>query len=167
MKKHLFLSFVILIGLQIETTAQEEIVKNYSGIESLDIEGGSLEVSYHGSPDKTDIELSAYLGPEKEQEKELVFVTVGNVLKVAYKPQQKSNNNYRGPKKYVKITGPENMVLEIKNSSGKITVENVNSKSTSLSISSGHIQASGIEGDLILKGSSGNIQVNNIAGSVS
>jgi len=166
MKKQLLLSLMILLWIQMEAPAQDEMVKSYSGIESVTIEGGSLEVTYQGSPDKTDIEINAYLGPEKEQEKELVFVTMGNVLKVAYKPQQRSHNNYRGPKRYVRITGPEDMELEVKNSSGKIVVENVNSERTFLTISSGHVTASGIGGDLVLKGSSGNIEVKDVAGSV-
>jgi len=167
MKKQLFFSFIVLLWIQMEAPAQDVIVKNYPGIESLDIEGGPLEVSYQGNPAKTDIEVTAFLGPEKDQEKELVFITVGNVLKLAYKPEQKSINNYRGPKKYIQITGPENMVLEIKNSSGQIKVDHVTADKTRLSISSGHISASDIGGNLILRGSSGNIQVNHITGSVS
>lgn len=165
MKKLLILCMVALIGLPLISFAQNEITKQYSGIESLDIEGGSLEVIYTGSADQDDIDIIAFLGPEEEREKDLVFVTMGNVLKVAYNPGQKFNN-YNGPKRYVKISGPENMVLEVKNSSGQIVVDKISGEKTQLMVSSGQIKASNIDGDLILKGSSGNIQAKDVSGSV-
>jgi lia operon protein LiaG len=166
MKKHLILCLVALIGLPLASFAQNEITKQYSGIESLDIEGGSLEVTYTGSADREDINITAFLGQEAEREKDLVFVKVGNVLKIAYNPAKKFVN-YNDPKRYVQIMGPQNMVLEVKNSSGQIAVDNVSAEKTHLSVSSGQIKASHIKGDLVLKGSSGNIQAEDVSGSVS
>jgi lia operon protein LiaG len=165
MKKHLILCWVALMGLPLISFAQNEITKQYSGIESLDIEGGSLEVTYTGITGQKDVDIIAFLGPEEDREKDLVFVTMDNVLKIAYNPSKKFNN-YNGPKRYVKITGPENIVLEVKNSSGQIVVDRVNGENTQLTVSSGQIKASNIGGDLILKGSSGNIQAKGVSGSV-
>lgn len=159
------LCLVALMGLPLISFAQNEITKQYSGIGSLDIQGGPLEVSYTGNGDQKDIDIIAFLGQEEEREKDLVFVTVGDVLKVAYNPNRKFDN-YNGPKRYVKITGPENMVLEVKNSSGQILVDKVNGEKTHLSVSSGQIKASHIKGELVLKGTSGNIQANEVSGSV-
>lgn len=165
MKKQFILALVALMWVQATSYAQQEVIKHYSGIENLDIEGGALEVSYTGNPGQTDLDITAFLGDGEEREKDLVFVTVGDVLKIAYQPSKKFNN-YRGPKRYVKITGPEHMALEVKNSSGRIIVDKVSADKTRLSVSSGQIKASGIKGDLVLKGSSGNIQVKDISGSV-
>lgn len=165
MKKQLILALVTFMWVQTNLHAQKEIIKNYSGIESLDIEGGSLEVSYTGNANQTDIDITAFLGSEEDREKDLVFVTVGNVLKIAHQPHKKSNN-YNGPKRYLKITGPENMALKIKNSSGQILVDQVSAEKTLLSVSSGQVKASQIGGDLILKASSGSIQAQEISGSV-
>lgn len=165
MKKYLLLCCMALMGLSLTSPAQQEITKEYSGIASLDVQGGSLMVSYTGVANQEDIEIVAFMGTEQGREKDLVFVTVGNVLKVAYKPS-KSLDNYNGPQRYVKITGPENMELEVSNSSGQIAVDRVSSKKTRLAVSSGQIKASNIKGDLALKGSSGNIQAKNVSGSV-
>ena len=146
MKKLLILCLVASIGIPLMSSAQQEIAKHYSGIESLDIHGGPLEVSYTGLANQKDIDIIAFLGEEEEREKELFFVRVGDVLKVAYNPSRKFAN-YDGPKRYVKIIGPENMVLEVKNSSGQIVVDNVRGEKTRLSVSSGQIKASNIKGD--------------------
>lgn len=156
---------IALVGVPLISIAQNEISKQYSGIASLDIQGGPLQVSYTGSATQEDIDVIAFLGEEEEREKDLVFVTVGDVLKVAYNPNRKFDN-YNGPKRYLKISGPENMVLEVKNSSGQIFVDKVSGEKTQLSVSSGQIKASQIKGDLILKGSSGNIQAKEVFGSV-
>lgn len=166
MKKYLAFCCMALVGLPLMSFAQNEINKQYEGIESLDIQGGPLEVSYTGNPDQKDIAITAFLGEEQEREKDLVFVTMGSVLKVAYSPGKKFDN-YNGPKRYVRITGPENVVLEIKNSSGQIVVDKVSGENTQLSVSSGQIKASNINGDLTLKGSSGNILAKKVSGSVS
>lgn len=165
MKKFIVLYWVALIGLPLISSAQNSVTKQYAGIESLEIEGGSLEVTYTGKADQTDIDITAFLGSEEEREKDLVFVTMGNVLKIAYHPNKKFNH-YDGPKRYVRISGPENIKLQVKNSSGQVTVDQVSSDETQLTVSSGQINASNIHGDLILKGSSGNIQAKGVAGSV-
>lgn len=165
MKRHFLLCCVALIGLPLMALAQNEISKQYTGIQHLEVQGGPLEVSYSGFADQKDITITAFLGEEQEREKDVVFVTMGNVLKVAYSPSKRFDN-YNGPKRYVKITGPEEVVLEIKNSSGQIVVDKVRGENTRLVVSSGQIKASNIEGDLTLQGSSGNIQAKNVTGSV-
>lgn len=169
MKKHLCILMLALLALNVnqeKVQAQTTLEKNFSGIERLEIQGGSLEVSYTGS-DRTDIDLTAYLGDEEGNENDLVFITMDNTLKIAYKRQnRKSDWNNRSPKRYIRISGPENIELGISNSSGKVIVDNVQAEKTRLSTSSGLIQASGIGGDLVLKGSSGKIEAKDIAGDV-
>ena len=165
MKKYITLCWVVLMGLPLIASAQNIITKQYAGIESLEIEGGALEVTYTGKTGHKDVDITAFLGPEEERERDLVFVTMGNVLKIAYKSNKKFNH-YNGPKRYVQISGPENIKLQVKNSSGQVIVDQVSSEETQLMVSSGQIKASNITGDLILKGSSGNIQASEISGSV-
>lgn len=169
MKKNLNFLLLSLIGALLtpfSIKAQAAFDKQFSGIERLEIQGGSLEVSYEGS-DVENITLTAYLGPEEDSNKDLVFVTLGNTLKVAYQPQSKQERNFGGDqKRYVRFKGPVEMELLIRNSSGSVKVERIKSKETHLTVSSGSVRASIIEGDLYLKGTSGSFDVREIAGSV-
>ena len=169
MKRNLNFLLLPLIGAvlaPISIMAQTSFEKQFSGIERMEIQGGALEVSYEGS-DTENITLTAYLGPEEDSNQDLVFVTLGNTLKVAYQPQDKRQRDFGGDqKRYVSIKGPVDMELQIKNSSGSVKVERINSKETHLTVSSGSVQASRIEGDLYLKGSSGSFDIKEITGSV-
>ena len=159
------LALLALIVNPEKVRAQTILEKQFSGIEKLEIQGGSLEVSYMGS-DRTDIDLTAYLGDEEGDENDLVFITMDNTLKIAYKRQNRKSNWNRDPKRYIRISGPEKIQLNISNSSGKVIVDHVQAERTSLSISSGVIQATGIDGDLVLKGSSGKMEAKDVAGDV-
>jgi len=162
----ILLSFIAAMLSPISIFSQTSFEKQFSGIETMEIQGGSLEVSYVGSG-TDNISLTAYLGPDEDSENDLVFVTLGNTLKVAYQPQHKRDRNFGGgQKRYVRIKGPVDMELQIINSSGSVKVVKVNSKETHLTVSSGSVEASMIEGDLYLRGSSGSFDVKEIAGSV-
>lgn len=146
--------------------AQTTLEKTFSGIEKLEIQGGALEVSYQGS-DRADVDVTAYMGDEEGDENDLVFITMDNTLKIAYKRQnRRSGWNNNTPKRYIRILGPKNIRLDISNASGKVMVDNVQTEKTRLSVSSGHIQASGIVGDLVLEGSSGKIEAKHVTGDV-
>jgi len=146
--------------------AQSKIEKTFENISKLEIKGGSIEISYEGSPGKSTIEVLADLGDEEDAGKNLVFVTIGNTLKISCQTPANHWKGHNKGKKYVRITGPESIKLIANNSSGKMHLKNIKSDLTELRASSGILEAENITGDLHLLGSSGKIAVSNIRGSV-
>ncbi|UCS95678.1 DUF4097 domain-containing protein [Echinicola marina] len=144
--------------------AQSKIEKSFDHIEKLEIQGGSISLSYEGNPSQSSIEVTADLGDDQNADKNLIFVTVGNTLKISYQNTGNWNNNHN--KRYIHITGPEVIVLKAVNSSGKMHIKGVASELTMLTASSGIIQVEDISGNLKLAGSSGKIEAYNVEGDV-
>jgi len=139
--------------------------KNYSNIKAIEVNGGWLEVSYQGGSG-SEVSVDAYLESTNEDQ-DIIFVTIGEVLKISY--EHGSNNSSWGNNKnkgYIKITGPKNMDLDMKNSSGTIFANEVIGDETNLRVSSGKVTASNITGDLQIKASSGSLQIDQISGDV-
>lgn len=138
--------------------------KSYPGIKRIEVDGGWLNVTYKGGTD-TQVNVEAYL-ESNDDDQDIIFVTIGDVLKITHERQQ---NNYTWNSKnkgYVTISGPENMELDLKGSSGNITVDKVSSESTSVRVSSGNVTASNVKGNLTIKATSGNLNVTGVEGNV-
>ncbi|MBD8488124.1 DUF4097 family beta strand repeat protein [Echinicola sp. CAU 1574] len=145
---------------------QSKIQKSFENISKLEIQGGSIEISYEGNSSQSDIQVEADMGSTENADKNLIFITVGNTLKISYQtPSNSWKSNDRG-KKYVHISGPKNIELSASNSSGKLHVKGVSSPSIDLKASSGMILVEDIEGELNLAGSSGKVEARNISGEV-
>ncbi|MEN2281490.1 DUF4097 family beta strand repeat-containing protein [Algoriphagus sp. SE2] len=151
-----------------ESVAQNVIVdtnKTYSNISKIEVSGGWLNVSYDGGSG-SDVKVEAYLESNNEDQ-DIIFVTIGDVLKISY--ERKSNSSSWGNnrnKGFIKINGPIMMALDIKNSSGTISVDGVSNDETNLRVSSGKVSASNIKGDLNVKASSGSLSIDEIDGDV-
>ncbi|WBL41702.1 DUF4097 family beta strand repeat-containing protein [Algoriphagus halophytocola] len=148
--------------------AQEVIVdtqKSYSNISAIEVSGGWLDVSYTGGS-SSEVNVDAYL-ESNDEEQDIIFVTVGDVLKISYERSSRNsswgNNRNKG---YIKITGPKEIALSLKNSSGTVDVDGVSNEETNLRVSSGKVNAQNIMGDLRVKASSGSLNLNNISGDV-
>jgi len=151
-----------------ESMAQNVIVdtnKTYSNISKIEVSGGWLSVSYDGGSG-SDVKVQAYLESNNEDQ-DIIFVTVGDVLKISHERKSNSsswsNNRNKG---FIKINGPMAMNLDIKNSSGTISVDGVTNDETNLRVSSGKVTASNIIGDLNVKASSGSLILDEIDGNV-
>ncbi len=170
MKKLFKISPVLVAMLFFATVSfsQNVIVdtnKSYSNISKIEVSGGWLNVSYDGGSG-ADVKVQAYLESNNEDQ-DIIFVTVGDVLKISY--ERKSNSSSWGTnrnKGFIKITGPMAMILDIKNSSGTISVDGVTNDETNLRVSSGKVSASNIKGDLNVKASSGSLLLDEIDGNV-
>lgn len=168
MKNLLKITPLLALFLFIGTLSQAQNIlvdvdKDYPGIKTIEVSGGWLDVSYTGGADVVHVEAFLQSNDEKQ---DIVFVTLGDVLKISY--ERKSGNfswNDR-TKGYIKITGPEEIKIQIKNSSGSLSVQNVAQNLTKLSVSSGKITAQNISGDLDVRATSGNIDVEQVNGSV-
>lgn len=170
MKKLFKLSSLALAMMLISVVsfAQKVLVdtnKSYQNITAVEVSGGWLDVSYMGGSD-ADVKVEAFLESTNEDQ-DIIFVTLGNVLKISY--EQSSRNSSWGNtrnKGYIKITGPMNIDLDMKNSSGTLTVDKVVGDKTNLRVSSGKISATNISGDLAIKASSGSLYIDKVSGDV-
>lgn len=169
MKKsiHLLLSFCLLLVTSSLALAQNVLVdtqKSYSNIKTIEVNGGWLDVSYQGGSSST-VDVEAYLA-SNDTDQDIVFVTVGDVLKISLERKQ---NNYSWNSKnkgYIRITGPEAMNVKFKNSSGTLSADNISAQETLLQVSSGRVTASQIEGNLLIGATSGSLEVNGVTGDV-
>ncbi|UJP64663.1 DUF4097 domain-containing protein [Mongoliitalea daihaiensis] len=141
-----------------------DIQKQFSNIEKVEVSGGALEVEYTGG-EFAEVQVNAFL-ESNNYNQDIVFVSVGNVLKISHKVDQGNWGNNR-TKGYIRITGPREMIVEMSGGSGSIKVENINSEVTRLSVSSGSIKAKMIQGDLLATASSGSITLEKIDGNIS
>tara|TARA_R110002124_G_scaffold287330_3_gene473090 strand:- start:4578 stop:5498 length:921 start_codon:yes stop_codon:yes gene_type:complete len=161
--KHYFLLVALLfIGIG-SSQSQQLINKTFNGIQKLEIKSGSIEIQYEGNENRDYIDLEAFLGQEENADKDLVMITVGNTLKIAYNG---SSNGHQKNKKYIKISGPSEMQLAVQSSSGSLRINGVSATSHQLEASSGQVKVSNIKGNLLLKASSGNLQLSHLTGNL-
>lgn len=161
---------LFLFGMVFTAKAQMktlvDVNKSYTGINRIEVNGGALEIEYEGSPSLEEINIDAFL-ESNNHEQDIIFVTVGEVLKISHKVNN-SNSGWRNmrTKGHIKIRGPRDMELEMRGGSGKILVDNVTAENTGLTVGSGTIVARNISGNLAAKAGSGNITLKNIKGDV-
>ncbi len=158
----------LLAMIAVSAFAQDvlvDVTKSYPGISRVEVEGGWLDVNYEGGSG-SDVDVEAYL-KSNDDDQDILFVTVGDVLKIQYKRDKRNSYSWNNKNEgYINITGPHDIEVYVKNSSGKIAVSKVNSDHTKLSVSSGKISALDIGGDLTIKATSGNLKVSGVDGDV-
>jgi len=169
MKNYTYASLFALLLLASTTwaTAQNVVVnttKKYPNITQIEVESGWLDVSYVGGS-STEVAVEAYLA-SNVTDQDIVFVTVGDVLKISYKHGTGKYNWNSKNKGYLKITGPVALALQVRGNSGEISIQNLESKLTTLQLTSGNVAATQIKGDLTLTATSGNLIANAITGNV-
>ncbi|WP_375583774.1 DUF4097 family beta strand repeat-containing protein [Cyclobacterium xiamenense] len=157
-----FVYLLLLLCCSQAVYSQDLIQKTFSGIQKLELNAGSIEVSYQGQEDLETIQLEAFLGSNENSDKTLLMVTVGNTLKIAYEPPRE----YGHQKKFIRLKGPASIELDFVNGSGSLSVAGVRAEHTRLRVGSGQIQAREISGEVWAKGSSGTIRLESIHGDV-
>jgi hypothetical protein len=158
---------LILLCIATISNAQNVIVdakKSYSNIKTVEVNGGWLDVTYEGGSG-TEVNVEAYL-ESNETNQDIVFVTLGDVLKISYERNSNNSSWNNKSKGYLKITGPKAVALQLRNSSGSLMVDNVANEETILKVSSGRISASGIDGNLDIQATSGSLKVDRVSGNV-
>lgn len=168
MKKIPYLCFVALsVPLLLFSNfsyGQEVIEKTFSGIDILEMEIAGVDVLYTGIPGEREIKLSAMFGKNEDASRSFFMVTAGNTLKVSYKNQNKPPLSQE--KRFIRLEGPEDLKISIRNTSGLVGVSQVSADETILSVSSGKISAQQVKGNLFLKANSGKIEARNIEGNL-
>lgn len=158
---------LVLLLLSMTTFAQNVLVdtkKTYPGIKKIEVDSGWLTVTYSGGSSSA-VNVEAYLESNDNQQ-DIIFVTIGDVLKITHSRKQNNYNWNSKNKGYINISGPEIIALDLKGSSGNITVENVKNENTSLRVSSGNLKATNLEGNLTIRATSGNLNVSDVDGNV-
>ena len=169
MKNYTRLGLVALLLLASTTwvAAQNVLVnttKKYNNIKQIEVESGWLDVSYQGG-EGTEVSVEAYL-ESNIADQDIVFVTLGDLLKVSYKRSGEKYNWNGKNKGYIKITGPVALTLEVSGTSGNISIQNLESELTTLQLTSGNVAATQIKGNLTLTATSGTLQAKEIDGDV-
>lgn len=163
-KLALTLALILLAGVSFAQNVLVDAKKNYPNIKKIEVDGGWLEVSYQGGSGSA-VEVEAYL-ESNDTDQDIIFVTIGDVLKITHERKQNNYNWNTKNKGYIKITGPASIALDLKSGSGSMKVANVSNESTSLKVSSGSISASEIKGDLSIRASSGSLKIDGVQGNV-
>ncbi|MGY6521221.1 MAG: DUF4097 family beta strand repeat-containing protein [Mongoliitalea sp.] len=157
-----FLSIITTGFGQVKTLV--DVQKTFNNIQKVEVSGGALEIEYIGGQ-STAVKVDAFL-ESNNYNQDIVFVSVGNVLKISHKMESSNWNNNR-TKGYIRITGPNDMIVEMSGGSGSIKAENINSDETRLNVSSGSIKAKNIQGNLLATASSGSISLEKVNGNIS
>ncbi|WP_373397254.1 DUF4097 family beta strand repeat-containing protein [Algoriphagus halophilus] len=160
----LLIAFLLFATVGFAQKVLVDANKSYSNISKIEVSGGWLDVSYDGGSG-ADVKVEAYL-ESNDEDQDIIFVTVGDVLKISYERSNNSSWGNNRNKGFIKINGPMAMALDIKNSSGTISVDGVTNDETILRVSSGKVSASNINGDLRVKASSGSLYIDEIDGDV-
>ena len=158
------LALILLAGVSFAQNVLVDAKKNYPNIKKIEVDGGWLEVSYQGGSGSA-VDVEAYL-ESNDTDQDIIFVTIGDVLKITHERKQNNYNWNTKNKGHIRISGPASIVLDLKSSSGSMTVDNVTNETTNLRVSSGRISASEIKGDLTIKASSGSLKVDGVEGNV-
>jgi lia operon protein LiaG len=164
-KSSLALAFMVLSMAAFAQNVLVDTKKSYPGIKKIEVESGWLTVTYKGGSN-SEVSLEAYL-ESNNSDQDIVFVTVGDVLKITHTRKENNYNWNSKNKGYINITGPEAIALDLRGSSGNISVENVKNENTYLKVSSGKLTATNIAGNLSMRASSGNLTVTNLEGNIS
>ena len=160
----LSLSLLLLASVSFAQNILVDTNKTYANITAIEVSGGWLDVTYDGGSG-SEVTVEAFL-QSNESNQDIVFVTLGNVLKISY---ERSNGSYSWNSKnkgYIKITGPKEISLQLRNSSGSMLVNHVNNEQTSLKVSSGKINAHDIIGNLDIQATSGSLKIDEVKGDV-
>jgi lia operon protein LiaG len=166
--------FQIIVGMFVlmvssESIAQRQVLidtkRDFSGIQRIEASSGMLEMEYLGDPNKQDVSVDVYLESTNTNQ-DVVFVAVGDVLKITYQQNNSGSNSWKGSqtKGYIKISGPEQMLLELSAGSGTIKVDQVIAAQTKLRVASGSMDVSNVTGALDAKASSGRISIRGLNG---
>lgn len=169
MKNHNKTSLLIFLLLASASWASAQNIlvnttKSYSNIKKVEVESGWLDVDYTGSS-ATEVSVEAYLA-SNFSDQDIVFLTVGDVLKISHKKSSAKYTWNSKNKGYINITGPKSMELSIKGSSGKISLTNLEGKETTLQLTSGTVSSAQIKGNLKLISTSGTLRASEIEGNV-
>lgn len=165
----LFLPFLFLVGCNsLPLYPISDIEEEFEGIREIVVNGGVLEISYKGGSESDKVYLNAFVEANDETLDGVTYSRSGDQLIVDFESDFDMSfffgNRVKG---FISLTGPEDMALNMTNSSGKLEVSHVKNEQVSLKISSGKMEGSHIHSpNLKVKASSGMVDLESIEGNL-
>ncbi|HSI76043.1 MAG TPA: DUF4097 family beta strand repeat-containing protein [Lunatimonas sp.] len=141
-----------------------EINEEFSGIEKIEVDGGFLEVEYIGESGMQDVSMDAVLRSNSDKRYEIIYNVDGETLKIEIKTSKGISGNLKGEGQIL-LKGPRNILLDLESGSGKLSVQNVVSTETNMTVASGSIFANNISAtNIFLSSSSGSVKAEDLTG---
>jgi len=174
-KSLLVLLFFGLVVLHSSCESQGPLVsreseESFEGIKEIEVNGKYLEVFYEGIENASKVTLNSYLKVPENSDLDLKFRKSGSklIVEVTGNAVQLNFFNFNGGDNgFISLTGPEDIKLNIANSSGSIDVKYVKHDHIDLQVNSGYINALALNvKDINLKASSGSIKAEGLVGDV-
>ncbi|WP_158856092.1 DUF4097 family beta strand repeat-containing protein [Lunatibacter salilacus] len=141
-----------------------EINEEFSGIKKIEVDGGFLEVEYIGESGMQDVSMDAVLRSNSDKRYEIIYNVDGETLKIEVKTSKGISGNLKG-EGTILLKGPRNILLDLESGSGSLSVQNVVSTETNMTVASGSIFAKNISAtNIFLSSSSGLVKAEDLTG---
>jgi hypothetical protein len=165
-----FMALVLLVSvsscLDNNLSVVSEINEKFSGIKVIEVDGSFLEVEYLGESGLQEITMDVLLKSNSDKRYEIIHTVNEDKLKIQVKTNKGISGNLKG-EGYIRLKGPRNMFLDMESGSGKLTVQNVVSSETNLTVGSGEIFVKNLTAPAVyLSTSSGMIKAEELTGKV-
>lgn len=143
----------------------EDINEDFTGITSIEVDGGFLDVSYVGEAGRQSVNLTAQLKSNSNRRFDIDYRVDGAKLIVEL-DKRGGLGNARGEGSIV-IRGPRNMRIDFETDNGTISVDNIVSSEIEIETTSGVINARNLTVTSIdLSTNSGTINAQDLTGAV-
>jgi hypothetical protein len=151
-----------------EKTVTKDYEETFIGIKEIVLEGKFLEISYEGNENDSEVFLNGFLEAPENSGMEITYRKSGSRLNIEVVGDLVIGWNFGNQVTgFISLTGPEDIKLNLVNSSGSIDVMHVVHDVVDLKVNSGSIKTLGIIADQInLTASSGSIKGEGLAGKV-
>lgn len=162
---------ILLFSCEVkEPSSVRSYEERFEGIKEIEVNGRFLEVSYEGNNSTKEVFLNGYLEVPESSGLDIKYRKSGSKLIVEVTGETSSVNffNFGGTNSgFISLTGPEDIKLNLSNSSGALDVKYVKHDKIDLKVNSGSIKALALEVQQInLKASSGSIRADGLVGDV-
>ncbi|WP_209328952.1 DUF4097 family beta strand repeat-containing protein [Lunatimonas salinarum] len=151
---------------QLEVITDEEAT--FDGIAEISVAGGALEVRYVGVEGVEEVTLTAYLESNDPISEGIVYHKRGDRLEVMLPESDSPFSFWTGRTKgYVHLSGPKDIKLDLKGSSGVLDIAHIRGDIFDFSISSGKMELTDVTCNALkLACSSGKLEASGISGAV-
>lgn len=135
-------------------------------LKMLEVDAGAGLLTIKGVDGATDIDVQANIYTNKNHDYLLTLEKVGSRAVLVAKHKSTSGFwNGDSPRIDLVVKVPKNLILDIDDGSGSISVTNINNL-VEIDDGSGEIHVNNINGDLIIEDGSGEIEVSNVSGNI-
>ncbi|SNS14553.1 DUF4097 and DUF4098 domain-containing protein YvlB [Belliella buryatensis] len=162
---------ILLFACEVkEPSSVRSYEEQFDDIKEIEVNGRFLEVSYEGNNSTKEVFLNGYLEVPERSSLDIKYRKSGSKLIVEVTGETTAVNffNFGGSNSgFISLTGPEDIKLNLSNSSGSVDVKYVKHDIIDLKVNSGSIKALAIDVNQInLRASSGSIRGEGLVGNV-